>query len=199
MNKIINDLIEAKLFELLEQSAYEELAVDEKELVDNHFSEEEYRAQREMMIELEEIESLEEAPFGSARGDEGFVIEPPILPTDKVENSDSKIKQLLTFKVPGYAVAMFLIIAFAVPYFFRQKDIESNNPTIANESIIKENLKNSVLLTPEEKLVKEAASPVLVADSVQSDQIKTSIDKALNKPKGKSAKSNPYPVFFTAL
>ena len=56
MRKIVNDLIKQKLFELMESRSFEKLTVEEKEFVENNFSEKEYLAQSQMMGELEELE-----------------------------------------------------------------------------------------------------------------------------------------------
>ena len=173
MSKIVNDLIEGKLFELMENSSFQNLSPDEKELVENYFSEAEYTAQREMMKELEAFES-------EAYSEKE--ISKPI--TEPETNSESKIKQLFNFKVPGYAVAVMLVIAFGVPQMFKSKStVEPDNlvkTTIqdsisnqAEERLVRIHPKDSIIIEPEDKMIKQEKSPVLIArDSIETEKLK---------------------------
>lgn len=200
MSIIVSDLIEGKLFELMERSSFEALSTDEKELVENHFSEEEYTAQRSMMIELEAFES-------EAYKDE----EPSNLILEPESKSDSKIKQLFNFKIPGYAVAIMLVVAFGVPQLFQSNGVitpdnlvktETQDSTLKSTelSLAKIHPKDSIITEPEQRLRREEISPELIAqDSIQTEKLKYSIEKALKRPKGKSATDDPYAVFYSAL
>lgn len=196
MSKIINNLIEQKLYELMESSSFESLSNDEKEFVQNHFSKEEYITQREMMQELLEFE-------GEVTELDKKTTKP--IPKPKVKER-SKIKQLFTFKVPSYAVAASLTLALAIPQFInKQNQVEQKHLVQGyvdvKENVLIEKAKDSIRVEIEQALVKEekAPNPVLLTDSFQIMKLKQSIETTLEQPKGRTAENDPYAIFYSSL
>lgn len=194
MGKIINDLIEQKLYELMEKSSFESLSDEEKEFVREYSSEDEYNVQRNMMQELFEFESevySDKVPSKTID-----------LPSDK---KGSKIKKLFTFNVPSYAVAASLILAIALPQFMNKKQLKKNYSieeyAKVEEKQLIEKPKDSIFTELKEQFVQKEkkTKAVLLADSFQNVKIQQSIETTLERPKGRTAKNDPYEIFYSSL
>ena len=192
MSKIVNDLVEAKLFELMEKSPFEELSTDEREFVKNYFSKEEYKNQRAVMVDLEVFESVSQSQndFPS--------LDPPVV--DLSSKSDSKIKQLFSFKVPAYAVAMALILAIIIPQILKNKSVVISDNIVGADLIqAPKHTKDSIVVEPEEQFVKEEKAPISITDSLYIVQMKKNIEIQLNKPKGRNILNDPFIVFYRPM
>jgi hypothetical protein len=189
MGKIINDLIEQKLFELMESKSFENLTVDEKEFVENNFSEQEYSAQSEMIGELEELEQ-------EAYNDK--TPRKPLITTAPTKGFE--IKKLLIFNVPSYAVAASLILAIAIPFMFKKDHVGKSEDFTKTESTRNDEfLSDSINIEPIEKLSTREIEIALFADSMNTIKIKQVVKTTLGKPKGRSAKDDPFDIFYSAI
>ncbi len=188
MSKILNDLIEQKLYELMETSSFSELSDDEKEFVQEHFSKEEYIIQHKMMGELLvlEEEDYSDKVFNKS------VIEPI--------SKDSKVKQFFTYKIPSYFVAASLALAIVIPQLFSKKPQNNIKYAIHNSEFeeIVTKVKDSISVETKQLVKVEEEKTPSIVDTVQIIKLKQSIEATLEQPKGKTAKDDPYTIFYSS-
>lgn len=185
MSKIVNELIEQKLYELMENFSFEDLSAVEKEFIENHFSKEEFIAQRGMMKELEALESA------------AYVHK---IPTSKVDapTPNKESNSIFKLKIPVYTAAASIILAIALTTFLSTNNNQKGFVNL-DESTIQKQPKDSIYNDIEEQLVKEESAPTLLADSLETERVKESIEFTMKKPKGTSAAEDPYTIFYSAL
>ena len=168
MNTVLEELIEQKLYELMEQSAYEELN----------------EAQRQMIEELSELESL-----GNPVNEVSLEPLPQLV-------QPSPIRKLLAMRIPSYAAAASIVLAVGFTWFLRGEGKEQ--PSVVaevNHPPQSENESADTLLA----IAAEQNPQLAFQDSVHQNQVEKSIDQALEKKPLVDPRQDQYAVFFTAI
>ena len=107
---------------------------------------------------------------------------------------------MLTLKVPSYAVAASFVLAISIPFMFTKDHMNEPESFTKRENTRNgEHLNDSINLESKEKLVQEEIGIELFADSINTNKLKQVIETTLGKSKGRSAKEDPFDVFYSAL
>jgi hypothetical protein len=108
MNNITQELIEQKLYELMEEKPSETLTDEEKEFVATNFSESEYVQQRNTMLDLFDFEKEAQVTVKESSSD---------LFDQIPNNSNSKASlwvKTIRIKIPAYASAASVLVAVLI-------------------------------------------------------------------------------------
>jgi hypothetical protein len=179
MNKLVEELIEQRLYELMEEFSYEELDPENKAFVDEYSSKDAYSDQYEMIKELLIVEADEDLEIGE-----------PIL------KQRSFFEKVITFRIPTYAVAASIALAVTITVLFNNSD-KSQTITIADveqpnqieEFVIDTLQKTQTIVNPE----------LAKLDSMHSIQLEESIKNTLSQKPSATNRNDKYDEFFTSI
>lgn len=114
--------IPAEIFDLLAIKSFEQLSVLEKELVEPWLSATEYERSRSSILAFQ-------------AADQSWEIEVPPPPFKR--SFQSGIRQLLSYPIPAYQVALGFLVVFGLFYILKDQRNPLEDPSLGTEPIAK--------------------------------------------------------------